>query len=319
MAPPAGVAVQFVSDGAMAGSSPGAAAPIRSEVIVLFAGLPVLAATAGGAAARRAAPAGPGRVAGARRSRSLAQAVGDGLARAARRRIALSRRPPTSSCCAFFPARSSPRCCSPARGCARIGPALWLDAAIGVARRRGGRHAAARARPCATRTGGGWDSALALAYPMGDVLLVVMVRRRADAARLAREPGLAAARRGGLLAHVVADVGYVVCRPRGRAAPRCGCRCSASLSPLLIAAAAWSPVSRAAPGRARRLAHARHADAARARRRRAAGRRPLPRDRRRRDLARRRDARRRARPDGADLRREHRAARTRASSRSPTS
>ncbi len=59
-------------------------------------------------------------------------------------------------------------------------------------------------------TGGGWDTAVALAYPMGDVLLVVMVVVARHAARLAREPGLAAARRRRCAAHVIADAGYVI-------------------------------------------------------------------------------------------------------------
>ena len=70
---------------------------------------------------------------------------------------------------------SSPRCCSPARGCSRFGPALWLDVAIGVlgAAAVVTQLLGAHGRPTPPAAAG--TRALALAYPMGDVLLVVMV------------------------------------------------------------------------------------------------------------------------------------------------
>ena len=56
----------------------------------------------------------------------------------------------------------------------RFGPALWLDAAVGTL------GAAAIVTQLLGNevdrvTGGGWATAVALAYPMGDVLLVVLV------------------------------------------------------------------------------------------------------------------------------------------------
>ena len=120
----------------------------------------------------------------------------------------------------------------------RFGPALWLDTGIGavgaaaiVTQLLGG--AIERA------TGGGWASAVALAYPMGDVLLVVMIVVAVTLRgwRISPVWMLLAL---GLLAHVIADIGYVSSglahERRGLWVPVLGLA-----SPLLIAAAAWSP------------------------------------------------------------------------------
>jgi diguanylate cyclase (GGDEF)-like protein len=90
-------------------------------------------------------------------------------------------------------------------------------------------------------TGGGWDSALALAYPMGDVLLVVMVVVAVTLRGWRGSPVcvlLAAA----VMAHVIADAGYVISgladHRRPLWVPVVGV-----MSPLLVAIAAWSPVT----------------------------------------------------------------------------
>ncbi len=139
---------------------------------------------------------------------------------------------------AFFPATFAAAVLFARARLRRFGPALWLDAAIGavgaaaiVTQLLGG--AVARA------TGNGWATAVALAYPMGDVLLVVMIVV-AVTLRGWRVSPVWALLAVGLIAHVVADIGYVSSglehERRALWVPVLGL-----LSPLLIAAAAWSP------------------------------------------------------------------------------
>ncbi|HEX6024098.1 MAG TPA: EAL domain-containing protein [Solirubrobacter sp.] len=138
---------------------------------------------------------------------------------------------------AFFPAALVAAVLFARTRLRRFGAVLWLDAAIGatgaaaiVTHLLGG--AAERA------AGHGWVDAVALAYPMGGVLLVVMIVVAVTLRgwRLSPVWALLAA---GLLAHAVADAGYV---SSGLADER---RAPWVLmlglaSPLLIAAAAWS-------------------------------------------------------------------------------
>ena len=268
-----------------AGSSPAPSADPLEVMLLSSPGLPVLAATAAVLAARRAAPAGPRRLARARRSRWPRRPSGrsgsrcPAAARTSRRRadVVLRRVLPRD-----VRRRAAVRPRAPARASApRCG---WTPRSARSAPPRSSRSCSARrstARPAAAG-----PARVALAYPMGDVLLVVMVRRRRHAARLAREPGLAAAR-----PPACSRTSSPTSATSPPGSPTSGAPLWVPLvgvaSPLLIAAAAWSPVSAAAPGRARRLAHAGHALAARARRRRPARARPLPPDRRRRGLARR--------------------------------
>jgi GGDEF domain-containing protein len=139
---------------------------------------------------------------------------------------------------AFFPAAFTAALLFARARLRRIGPALWLDAAIGgvgaaaiVTQLLGG--AVERA------TGDAWATAIALAYPMGDVLLVVMIVV-AVTLRGWRVSPVWMLLAAGLLAHVVADVGYVSSglahERRALWVPVLGL-----VSPLLIAAAAWSP------------------------------------------------------------------------------
>ena len=188
----------------------------------------------------------------------------------------------------------------------RFGPALWLDAAIGTLG-----AAAIVTQLLGTEvdrvTGGGWATAVALAYPMGDVLLVVLV----VVAITLRGGELSAVwllLAAGLMARVIGDVGYVAAglddERRALWVPVIGLA-----SPVLIAIAAWVPAPpprqvalegwrmlvtpsllALVAGGLLVLDHFRQTD-------------------RRRRLAVGRHARRRARPDGADLPREHRAAR----------
>ena len=198
---------------------------MRDGDLVLAAGLPVLLATAAVLlrALRRPEDRGAWLALGA--SRSLAEATGAIWARPGPAAARASPATPTSCCSRSSPARSPPRCCSPARGCAASAPALWLDAAIGavgaaaiVTQLLGGDR---RTAPPAAAG----PSAVALAYPMGDVLLVVMVVV-AVTLRGWRVSPVWLLLAAGLLAHVVADVGYVVGRARTASAARCGCRCS---------------------------------------------------------------------------------------------
>ncbi len=144
----------------------------------------------------------------------------------------------------FFPAIFVAALLLARRRLHRLGAALWLDAAIGAL------GAAAivtqlLGETVERATGGGWSSVVALAYPMFDVLLVVTVLV-AVTLRGWRVSSVWMLLAAGLLAHALADVGYV---SRGLAGeqrplwvPTIGV-----LSPLLIAAAAWSPA--AAPRR----------------------------------------------------------------------
>ena len=139
---------------------------------------------------------------------------------------------------AFFPAAFVAALLFARARLRRFGPALWLDIGIGavgaaaiVTQLLGG--AVDRA------TGGGWAAAVALAYPMGDVLLVVMIVV-AVTLRGWRVSPVWALLAAGLIAHVIADAGYVsaglVHERRALWVPVLGL-----VSPLLIAAAAWSP------------------------------------------------------------------------------
>jgi diguanylate cyclase (GGDEF)-like protein len=139
---------------------------------------------------------------------------------------------------AFFPAALVAAVLFARTRLARFGPVLWLDTAIGavgaaaiVTQLLGG--TAERA------TGGGLASAVALAYPMGDVLLVVMIVV-AVTLRGWRVSPVWTLLAAGLLAHAIADVGYVSSglahERRALWVPLLGLA-----SPLLIAAAAWSP------------------------------------------------------------------------------
>ena len=235
-------------------------------MILLAAGLPVLAATAAVLlrAALRSQDRGAWLALGRRAAREATGAIwlampGGGPRFPTPRRRRAAR---------LLPRRLRRRAAVRPRAAARASaPALWLDAAIGavgaaaiVTQLLGGTVARA--------TGGGWPAAVALAYPMGDVLLVVMVVV-AVTLRGWRVSPVWLLLAAGLLAHVIADVGYVSSgladERRALWVPVLGL-----LSPLLIAAARLEPGARAAPGRARGLAHARDADAARARRRRPA-------------------------------------------------
>ena len=140
----------------------------------------------------------------------------------------------------FFPATFAAAILFARARLRRIGAALWLDAAIGVV----GSAAVVTQLLGVTverATGGGWASALALAYPMGDVLLLVMVVVAVTLRGWHVSP-VWLLLGAGLLAHVIADVGYVSSgladERRGLWVPAVGI-----LSPLLIAAAAWSPVA----------------------------------------------------------------------------
>ena len=120
----------------------------------------------------------------------------------------------------------------------RITPALWLDAAIGsvgaaaiVAQLLG--ETAQRA------TGGGWQSVVALLYPMFDVLLVVMVLV-AVTLRGWRVSSVWLLIGAGLLAHVAADVGYAWAGFAGERRPL-WVPLLGLLSPVLIAVAALRP------------------------------------------------------------------------------
>jgi hypothetical protein len=123
----------------------------------------------------------------------------------------------------------------------RLGPALWLDAAIGAF------GAAAivtqlLGETAVNATGGGWASVVALAYPMFDVLLAVMVLV-AVTLRGWRVSPVWMLLAAGLLAHVIADAGYVssgfVGERRPLWVPVLGL-----ISPLLLAGAeARAPVS----------------------------------------------------------------------------
>jgi diguanylate cyclase (GGDEF)-like protein len=118
----------------------------------------------------------------------------------------------------------------------RFGLALWLDAAVGALG-----AAAVVTHLLGTEvdrvTGGGWASAVALAYPMGDVLLVVLVVVAVTlrGSRLSAVWLLLAA---GLLARVIGDVGYVAAglddEQRPLWVPLFGLA-----APVLIALAAW--------------------------------------------------------------------------------
>ena len=118
----------------------------------------------------------------------------------------------------------------------RFGLALWLDAAVGTLG-----AAAIVTQLLGTEvdrvTGGGWASAVALAYPMGDVLLVVLVvvAITLRGSRLSAVWLLLAA---GLMARVIGDVGYVAAglddERRALWVPLIGLT-----SPVLIAIAAW--------------------------------------------------------------------------------
>jgi diguanylate cyclase (GGDEF)-like protein len=135
----------------------------------------------------------------------------------------------------FFPATFAAALLFARARLRRFGPALWLDAAIGTL--GAGALVTQLLGPTIDRaTGGGWASAVALAYPMGDVLLVVLVVVAITLRGWRVSPVwllLAAA----LLARVVADVGYVSAGLRPLWVPVLGLA-----APLLIAAAAWSPV-----------------------------------------------------------------------------
>ena len=89
----------------------------------------------------------------------------------------------------------------------RFGLALWLDAAIGTL---GAAAVVTQLLGTAVdrATGGGWASAIALAYPMGDVLLVVLVVV-AVTLRGARLSPIWLLLAAGLAARVVGDIGYV--------------------------------------------------------------------------------------------------------------
>jgi diguanylate cyclase (GGDEF)-like protein len=211
--------------------------PIRSVVIVLFAGLPVLAAAA--AVLLRAAVREQDRLAWLALGAALvAQAVGTiwlalpggGPHFPASPDLALLWFFPGSLVAALLFARARLR---------RFGPALWLDVAIGVL----GAAAVVTQLLGGTvenATNGGSDTVLALAYPMGDVLLVVMVLVAVTLRGWRVSPVwllLAAA----LVAHVIADAGYVISGltddRRALWVPIVGV-----MSPVLIAIAAWSPV-----------------------------------------------------------------------------
>ena len=111
----------------------------------------------------------------------------------------------------------------------RFGPALWLDAAIGTL------GAAALMTQVLGSAGGG----VALAYTVGDALLVVLIvvafTLRAQLSPVWVLLGLA------LLARVTGDIGYVSAGLDGEERPL-WVPLVALASPLLIAAAAWSPV-----------------------------------------------------------------------------
>src|SRR5690349_4508412 len=141
---------------------------------------------------------------------------------------------------AFFPATFVAALLFARTRLRRYGPALWLDVAIG------GVGAAAIVTQllgdvAQRATGGGWADVVALAYPMFDVLLVVMVLV-AVTLRGWRVSPVWMLLAAGLLAHVIADVGYVssgfVGERRALWVPVLGL-----MSPLLIAAAAWSPAT----------------------------------------------------------------------------
>ena len=161
----------------------------------------------------------------------------------------------------------------------RITPALWLDAAIGsvgaaaiVAQLLG--ETAQRA------TGGGWQSVVALLYPMFDVLLVVMVLV-AVTLRGWRVSSVWLLIGAALLAHVAADGGYAWAGFAGERRPL-WVPLLGLLSPVLIAVAALRPAQPPRKVALAGLAHARDAQRDDARRRRPARRRPLQPDQRRR-------------------------------------
>jgi diguanylate cyclase (GGDEF)-like protein len=206
-------------------------------VIVLAAGLPVLLATAAVFVRAALRP----------QDRGAWLAMGVALAGMATGTIVLALpgggpRFPTGADLAlltFFPATFAAALLFARARLRRFGAALWLDAVIGalgaaaiVTQLLGGTVDRA--------TGGGWASAVALAYPMGDVLLVVMVVV-AVTLRGWRVSPVWLLLAAGLLAHATADVGYVVSglaeERRALWVPIVGV-----ISPLLIAAAAWAPV-----------------------------------------------------------------------------
>ena len=194
---------------------------------------------------------------------------------------------------AFFPAAFVAAVLFARARLARFGAALVLDALIGTL------GAAAVVTQRCSPTSAPWGGRARVpdgGHPRGG-----HGRRGADAARLARGPGVAAARRGRAAARLPSDAVYfgVDGTVQAWCVPLLGRRLDVRDRGRRV-----EPGASAAPGRARRLAHARHAVVARARRRRAARHRPLPPHRRRGDLVLRRHARRRARPDGADVRRE---------------
>ena len=186
---------------------------------------------------------------------------------------------------AFFPAVFVAALLFARQRLRRFGAALWLDAAIGAI------GAAAivtqlLGETADRATGGGWASVVALAYPMFDVLLVVMVLV-AVTLRGWRVSFVWMLLAAGLLAHVVADVGYVSSGlvDERRAAVGAGAR------PALAAADRRRRVEPGAPPRKVVLDGWRTLvtpDGARARRRRPAGARPLQPHDRRRGLPRRR-------------------------------
>ena len=206
-------------------------------MILLLAGLPVLAATA--AVLLRAALRS--------QDRGAWLAMGLALTAQAAGTIVLAMpgggpkfpTPADVLLLAFFPAAFAAALLFARARLRRFGAPLWLDVAIGavgaaaiVTQLLGGTVARA--------TGGGWPAAVALAYPMGDVLLVVMVVV-AVTLRGWRVSPVWLLLAAGLLAHVIADAGYVVSglaeERRALWVPIVGLA-----SPLLIAAAAWSPV-----------------------------------------------------------------------------
>src|SRR6478752_2559808 len=139
---------------------------------------------------------------------------------------------------AFFPLVFVAALLFARRRLVRITPALWLDAAIGsigaaaiVAQLLG--ETAQRA------TGGGWQSVVALLYPMFDVLLVVMVLV-AVTLRGWRVSSVWLLIGAGLLAHVAADVGYAWAGFAGERRPL-WVPLLGLLSPVLIAVAALRP------------------------------------------------------------------------------
>ena len=202
-------------------------------MLLVVAGLPVLVATA--AVLLRAVRRREDRAAWIALGLALAaQTVGTRDARGARRRLALpdARR---RGLVTFFPLTFAAALLFARARLRRFGLALWLDAAVGTLG-----AAAIVTQLLGTEvdrvTGGGWASAVALAYPMGDVLLVVLVVV-AITLRGAAERGLAAARRRAAGAR-----GRRHRLRRGRARRRAAplwVPLFGLASPVLIAIAAW--------------------------------------------------------------------------------